>query len=91
MSDYLYPLPPERVYAEKIMPSQEFRKQVTKVIIAILLFLLHYIALLAGGGGTGHCLLLCGCLDSDKFSQTDHAGPRWRINSRWHFPYYTSW
>ncbi|HEY1164016.1 MAG TPA: M48 family metallopeptidase [Chitinophaga sp.] len=46
MSDYLYPLPPERVYAEKIMPSQEFKKQVSKVIIAILLFLLTYIALL---------------------------------------------
>jgi len=29
------------------MPSQEFKKQVTKVIIAILLFLLTYIALLA--------------------------------------------
>jgi Zn-dependent protease with chaperone function len=47
MSDYLYPLPPERVYAEKIMPSQEFKKQVTKVIIAILLFLLTYMVLLA--------------------------------------------
>lgn len=47
MSDYLYPLPPERVYAEKIIPSQEFKKQVTKVIIAILLFLLTYIVLLA--------------------------------------------
>lgn len=47
MSDYLYPLPPDHVYAEKIIPSQEFKKQVTKVIIAILLFLLTYIALLA--------------------------------------------
>ncbi|WP_298741420.1 M48 family metalloprotease [uncultured Chitinophaga sp.] len=57
MSDYLYPLPPERIYAEKIMPSPAFRKQVTKVIIAILLFLLTYIALLlvAVGLAIGCC------------------------------------
>lgn len=51
MSDYLYPLPPDRVYEEKMTPSQEFSKQVIKVIAAILLFLLTYIALLAIGAG----------------------------------------
>lgn len=49
MSDLLYPLPPERVYAEKLTPSPEFRKQAMKVIAAILLFLLTYILLLALG------------------------------------------
>lgn len=56
MSNLLYPAAPERVFEEKLQPSPAFRKQATKVVAAILLFLFTYITLLAGA-----ILLAIGC------------------------------
>jgi len=47
MNSLSYPLPPAHVYPEKLTPSAGFRKQALKVIIAILLFLITYVLLLA--------------------------------------------
>ena len=47
MKEVLYPGGPANVYVEKLQPSAGFRRQAIKVISAILLFLVTYLALLA--------------------------------------------
>ena len=59
MNTVLYPQPPANVLPEKLMPSPAFRKQATKVIGAIVLFLIVYLLLI-----TAAAILAIACVSA---------------------------